>query len=79
MKNFQKELENTMISEIKDLGYSEIRIDEFRHNGDLSNSKCYTRLIYAVRKMINFAQGEFPIYQGSEVTYMGYKMKIIMN
>lgn len=68
-----------MVSEIKSLGYSEIRIDEFNRSGELSSSKVYSKLIYAVRRMINFAQGGFPIYQGAEVTNMGYKMKISMN
>ena len=79
MTNIQKQIETTMISEIKELGFSEIRIDEFDRNGNLSSTKNYSKLIFAVRKMINFAQGEFPIYQGSEVTCMGYKMKISMN
>lgn len=79
MRNIQKEIENTMINEIKALGFSEIRIEEFDRNSNLSTSKTYSKLIFAVRKMINFAEGEFPIYQNSTITRMGYKMKISMN
>lgn len=77
--NIQTEIESTMISEIKEHGYTEIRIDEFDRSGNLSKSTTYARLPFAIRKMINFAQGYFPIYQGSSVTNMGYKMKISMN
>jgi len=68
-----------MASEIKALGYSEMRIEEYDRDGSLSVSKNYIGLKAACKRLINHAQGEFPIYQGSEVMYMGYKMKIVMN
>ena len=78
-KSIQQQIEERMVSEIKESGYSQIRIDEYDRNGKLSSSKKYIRLLPAVRKMIDFAKGEFPIYQGSQVTSMGYKMRIQMN
>jgi len=76
--NIQTQIEITMIEEIKELG-TEIRIDEYRPDGSLIKSKVYVRLAIAARKLINHAQGYFPIYQNSSVNCMGYKTKISIN
>lgn len=78
MENLQIKMENEIITEIKQLG-AEIIINEYRPNGNLIKTKHYTKLRFAAKKLINHAQGYFPIYQNSSVMQMGYKMTISIN
>ncbi len=71
----QKNLEDTMISKIKDLGFVGIRIHERLPSG-YKKVTTYTYLRSAVKRLIKFADGEFPIYQDSCITKNGYKMII---
>lgn len=73
---YQENIENSMMKELKNLNVEQVKITEYDRYGNVSSTKIYSQLIYAVRRMINFVNGEFPIYQNSECTSMGRKMSI---
>lgn len=77
--NIQKQMENEMMMELKESGYTQIWLQEFNNSRQLIWEKRYSRPMYAIRKLINYNQGKCFIYQGNEVNSGGNKIRISLD